>query len=190
MKVSLPFALFCALWLSLLSCANGAQMARHPTEPSQLADPRVEQAHADACAAMEYATGAPLCRIAPPLPQRGRGYAAISLRAGVAAMLYDRDDIARIIDRYGYESAVWLFGHEAGHVADLVTGQWQDGPTTDGEQLRADAWGGCVLRILGYSALPVQAFIRAELGRDGDDFGEQRAAAAMAGWISCWELGP
>ena len=157
--------------------------------PAVVPDPRVAMAHDDACAAVGWRVGEPICDLAPVVPQVGLGWPAISIWYGVPRFTYDRERMSMAADQYGYSAIVGAFGHEAGHLVNLQRDPVRELTGGLSVELDADKWGGCAMRILGYRVDPFQRLLR-DLHPDDPDVGDLRAIAAEIGWQDCSDPSP
>jgi len=168
-----------SLWL--IGCCSAVSLEPdHLPAPAPTGD--VERAYDEAAQAMDLFCGG--CK--PRLIQTGAtAVAAIVVLADDQRVyvLYNRQALQRMVDRYGYEAAVGVFAHELGHLQDLLTDVELSGVEAE---LSADAWAGCALAITRGDIAPLQDYLLAEAKPSAvHSDPDVRAQAIEDGYATC-----
>lgn len=166
------------LFLVLTACSSGPIAEVPSMQRDLLVDFQTACRHIDDMCTWKLTLLAPESN--PPL-------AAVWFAKEPPEIVGDAAALLAIRRRYGPWSAVWIFGHEGGHVVDYRSGMFDLYQTSWAAELSADDAGGCVVALAGGDIKDVLPMITTVLLDGGKSHppGEMRAAAAQRGYDRC-----
>jgi hypothetical protein len=163
-----------------------------PLEAMSVTIGPLERAYADAVST--YLGVCPRCPVPTATPGDVPGIASIDVHESPPVIRYDVDRLTRIIDLHGIDAVVGVFAHELGHAHNYHRGSMARCPlwaTTKmvalckREELSADAFAGCLLRVAGRDPGAFAAWVSTTSEARAHPDGGIRAEATMLGAQLC-----